>query len=80
LYQDNVPLEQGQTYEVSFDAKSTIDRKIIVQLQRNGTSDNNWDSYFYQEVELTNELKTFKYEFTMSKPTDSASRFNFCFG
>jgi len=45
-----------------FDAKSTIDRKIIVQLQRNGTSDNNWDSYFYQEVELTNELKTFKYE------------------
>jgi len=80
LYQDNVPLEQGQTYEVSFDAKSTIDRKIIVQLQRNGTSDNNWDSYFYQEVELTNELKTFKYEFTMSKPTDSSSRFNFALG
>jgi len=65
LYQDNVPLEQGQTYEVSFDAKSTIDRKIIVQLQRNGTSDNNWDSYFYQEVELTNELKTFKYDFAL---------------
>ncbi|GAE86813.1 hypothetical protein JCM21531_137 [Acetivibrio straminisolvens JCM 21531] len=80
LYQDNVPLEEGQTYEVSFDAKSTVDRKVIVQLQRNGTSDNNWISYFYQEVELTNELKTFKYEFTMSKPTDSASRFNFALG
>lgn len=76
LYQDDVPLEEGQTYEVSFDAKSTVDRKVIVQLQEKDV----WTSYFFEEVQLTEELKTYKYEFTMDKPTDSASRFSFALG
>ncbi|HHV30127.1 MAG TPA: family 16 glycosylhydrolase [Clostridium sp.] len=76
LYQDNVPLEEGQTYEVSFDAKSTVDRKVIVQMQEKDV----WTSYFFEEVQLTDELKRFKYEFTMDKPTDSASRFSFALG
>jgi len=76
LYQDNVPLEEGQIYEVSFDAKSTIDRKVIVQLQEKDV----WTSYFYEEIQLTDELKTYKYQFTMDKPTDSASRFSFALG
>jgi len=76
LYQDNVPLEQGQTYEVSFDAKSTVDRKILVQMQQVDV----WTQYFYKEVQITGELQTFKYEFTMDKPSDSASRFSFALG
>lgn len=76
LYQDNIPLEEGQTYEVSFDAKSTLDRNVLVQLQKTG----DWISYFYEKVLLTNELKTYKFEFTMSKATDPASRFSFALG
>jgi len=42
LYQDNVPLEEGQTYEVSFSAKSTVDRKVLIQLQEVDV----WTQYF----------------------------------
>lgn len=76
LFQDNVQLEEGEKYEVSFDAKSTLDRKVVVQLQK--TSD--WASYFQENVSLTNELKTYKYEFTMNKETDKVSRFSFALG
>lgn len=76
LYQDNVPLEEGETYEISFEAKSTVDRKILVQMQEVDV----WTQYFYQDVEITDELKTYTFEFTMDKPTDSASRFSFALG
>ena len=76
LYQDKVQLEEGETYEVSFDAKSTLDREILVLLQK--TED--WTSYLQENVLLTNELKTYTYEFTMNKATDSVSRFSFALG
>lgn len=76
VYQDGVHLEKGETYEVSFDAQSTIDRAIIVQLQK--TSD--WTPYLQENVSLTNVLKPYTYTFTMTHDTDLAPRFSFALG
>ncbi|MCZ0704291.1 LPXTG-motif cell wall-anchored protein [Natronobacillus azotifigens] len=80
LFQTGVEIEQGETYEVSFDAKSTLDRPLRVQVQRNGEEDDIWTGYSDQTVTLTEELQTFTYSFEMSEPTDLSSKFGFALG
>ena len=79
LNQDNVSLENGKTYRISFKAKSTIERKIKYSLQQNG---GDWINYSKTEdpIDLTTEWQTFSKEFTMTYPTDTATRFNITMG
>ncbi|GAE32786.1 carbohydrate binding domain-containing protein [Alkalihalobacillus hemicellulosilyticus] len=80
LFQHGVNIEQDATYEVSFDAKSTVDRPLRVQIQRNGEEDNIWTEYFDQTVSLTDSLETYTFEFTMTEPSDPLSKFGFALG
>ena len=74
LKQNNVELENGQWYRLSFDAKSNIDRKLMFAIQRDGSSDNNWNPYSGEEiVDLTSNYQTYELEFEMTSPTDLKS-------
>ncbi|OPJ66088.1 carbohydrate binding domain-containing protein [Clostridium chromiireducens] len=81
LKQNNVKLEEGQKYRLSFDAKSTIDRDIMYAIQRDGSKDNNWDPYSGSKViEVGNDLETYTNEFEMKKPTDENAIFTISMG
>lgn len=81
LKQNNVKLEEGQKYRLSFDAKSTIDRDIMYAIQRDGSKDNNWDPYSGSKViEVGNDFKTYTNEFEMKKPTDENAIFAISMG
>jgi len=71
LKQNNVVLEENQWYRLSLDAKSSIARKLMFAIQRDGSGDDNWDPYSGEKiVELGNNYKTYEIVFQMKKPTD----------
>lgn len=74
LKQNNIELEQGQWYRLSLDAKSDIARKLMFAIQRDGSSDDNWDPYSGEKiVELGENYQTYTIEFQMKKNTDLKS-------
>ena len=81
LKQDNILLEKGKKYKLSFKAKSDIDRKLKYALKKDRTTDNKWTSYTGTDiVELTNEYKEYSKTFTMSYDTDKAAILNVSLG
>lgn len=71
LKQNNVTLEEGKWYKISFDAKSTLDRKIMYALQRDGSVDNNWIPYSgTQVIEVNGEYRRYETTFLMECDTD----------
>lgn len=71
LKQNNIKLEKGKWYRISMDVKSTMERKIMYTLQRDGTVDDNWTPYSgNQLIDLTKEYQTFSHEFEMKGETD----------
>ncbi len=71
LKQNNITLEKGKWYKLSFKAKSTMDRKLMYALQKDGTSDNDWTPYSGNPiVDLTSDYQTFSKTFQMTYPTD----------
>ncbi|TMW70092.1 carbohydrate binding domain-containing protein [Alteribacter natronophilus] len=63
LTQPELSLNEGQTYVVEFDASSTADRSIEVVLD-NGPA-GGYYRHFEEIVQLTDEAKTFTFEFEM---------------
>ena len=85
--QPGVKLEQGHKYKLSFDAMSTVARKISVCLQRDGSQDppNNqdWSVYSgeqYKEYDATTKWQTFSRTFVMEKETDENALFSVALG
>lgn len=79
--QNNVKLEKGKKYKLTFDAKSTLDRDIMYAIQRDGSSDNNWDAYTGSNViRLGKDYETYELGFEMMKDTDSKSIFTISMG
>ncbi len=71
LKQNNIELEKGVWYKLSFDAKSSIARKIMFAIQRDGSADDDWTPYSGQPViELGSEYKTYDVVFQMKNETD----------
>ncbi|MBQ7882329.1 MAG: carbohydrate binding domain-containing protein [Treponema sp.] len=72
LTQTNVELQQGKWYRLSFDAKSSMNRKIMYAMQRNGNIHNNdWTVYFSEKiVDVTNQYQRFSTDFQMTHNTD----------
>jgi len=71
LKQNNVELEKGQWYKLSFDAKASVARKIMFAIQRDGSSDDNWDPYSGEKIiDLGSEYKNYNLVFQMTKETD----------
>ncbi|MCT2537847.1 carbohydrate binding domain-containing protein [Aquibacillus koreensis] len=80
LFQHGINMDEDATYEVSFDAKATVDRPLRVQIQHNGEEDDNWTGYFDQTASLTEELETYTYTFKMTEASDPAAKFGFALG
>ena len=79
IKQNNVPLEKGKTYKLSFKAKSSLARKIRVIMQ--GTESKNWEVYSSDNiVTLSDEYQTFTDTFTMEKDSDANAFLSICLG
>ncbi|MBD5513135.1 MAG: family 16 glycosylhydrolase, partial [Lachnospiraceae bacterium] len=77
LKQNNIKLEEDKWYKIGFDAKSTLDRKIMYALQRDGSKHKNdaggedWTPYSgSQIIDLTEGYKPFSHTFKMTEGTD----------
>lgn len=81
LKQNNVKLVEGKKYKLSFDAKSTIDRDIMFAIQRDGSKDDNWESYTGSNIiKVGKDSQTYTIEFEMNKPTDENAIFSISMG
>ena len=82
LKQNGIHLEKGQSYRLSFDAKSSVDRKIMFAIQRDGSKHNDdWTPYSGEKiVALTDKYETFSLDFTMNHDTDDQSVFSLSMG
>ncbi|WP_223702178.1 carbohydrate binding domain-containing protein [Sutcliffiella deserti] len=67
LSQEEMNLEQGQTYVLEFDARTTIDRPLELVVDNGAPS---YHRYFEEVIDLTGTMQTFSYEFVMPE-TDS---------
>ncbi len=74
LKQYNINLEKGKKYSISFDAKCSMDRKMMYALQRDGSADDDWTAYSgSQIIDLTSDYQTFSHVFEMTYDTDPAT-------
>ncbi|NQT27753.1 carbohydrate binding domain-containing protein [candidate division KSB1 bacterium] len=75
LGQDNLLIENGKAYEVSFDAYAASSRSIYTLV---GMNTDPWTVYHdAQDISLTTVKQTYTYSFTMNHPTDNHTRFGF---
>ena len=75
--QNNLVLENGKEYTLSFDARTATARTINVKL---GEAAAPYANYFYGNNALTTTMATFSHTFTMSQATDSLGRLEFHLG
>ncbi len=79
LKQNNVKVEKDQWYTLKLDAKSSVDRKLMYAIQRDGSTHKNddgsedWTPYVQDKVELTESYQTIKKTFQMKYATDLES-------
>lgn len=75
----NISLGNGGKYKVSFDAKSTAARNMMVKVGAGAEGD--WIKYSNEEsFQLSDELKTYDFTFDMLNETDIAARLEFNLG
>ena len=74
LHQSGIPLEQGRSYVVSFEARAASPRDIVVNV---GQADDPWDSYGTDEFSLTDQRASYSFEFTMAEVFDDNARIEF---
>jgi len=68
--QMNVPFEQGKTYEISFKAKSSVEKTINLQVGEILAAAPWWDDFkegLTVHKTITTEWDTYSYKFTMNK-------------
>ncbi|MBR4599257.1 MAG: carbohydrate binding domain-containing protein, partial [Treponema sp.] len=71
LKQNGCLLEKGKMYKISLKAKSSLERTIMLALQRDGSKDDNWDPYSDTlRFTVGPEMKDYSWQFTMGKDTD----------
>lgn len=81
LKQNNIKLEQGKWYKISFDAKSSMNRSIMYALQRDGSSDNDWTPYSgSNKISITSSYQNFSKVFKMTSTTDPRTIFSISMG
>lgn len=73
LKQNNVRLEEGQWYRLSLKAKSSLERKLMFAIQRDGAKHNDdWTPYSNQKiVDLGKEYQIYTDEFQMTEASDN---------
>ena len=78
LIQHPVPLEMGQRYRLTFDAKASTARNIEVKLSSGG--EGGWADYAVSGFALDQSWHTQQYEFTMQSYTHPTARIEFNVG
>lgn len=79
LKQNNVKLEAGKWYKLKFDAKASIDRKLLYAIQRDGSTkkdengNEDWTPYVQDTIDLTSDYTTVEKVFKMRYDTDLES-------
>ncbi len=77
LVQRNIPLIQGRSYLLTFEASAQEERPIGIVVQM---PDDPWTSYATGDIELTTSKESYTFEFDMEAETDMDSRLGFNFG
>ncbi len=78
LKQENVPMYKGWEYELSFDAYSTEERDIVVDIEG---PDRGWIRYFNDTtVTVGTQKQTYTLDFTMNEKTDANGSLEFNLG
>lgn len=78
LVQPNLPMKQGGNYRLTFDAKASADRKMIVNVT---APDKEYIRYMPDtEVALTTNLQSYSYDFTMTGKNDANGRLEYNLG
>lgn len=78
LTQDSLNIEKGSTYNIQFDARSSADRKIAVNV---GSSSNGDLSYSGEkDIDISKDMKTYTVNFTMNSDTDPKAQIQFKLG
>ncbi len=78
VIQPGIPLEKGAKYHFKFDARADAKRTAIAAI----TAPNvNWVRYFPDtKVQLTDQVKTFEFDFVMKSESDDMARIEFNLG
>lgn len=80
LKQNDVPLQKGKTYVLTFDVVSSQERKIHYAVQKNGDKNGgDWTPYKEADVDLTETKQTVVEEFTMPE-NDKYAALSFSLG
>lgn len=75
--QAGIAFEKGKTYQVSFQARSSIARDIAVAANQDVSP---WTTYGKDTVSLGSATESYSFIFTMQEPTDLAGRIEFDLG
>ncbi len=74
LKQEGIPLDEGQCYKLTLDMKSSLDRKILVAIQRDGNKRaDDWTPYVQQALDVTADWQTYELYFKMNPATEPKS-------
>lgn len=77
LIQGMMTIEADTTYEITITAKAEADRDISIKV--GGIASKSWAGYAESTVNLTTEMTTSSFEFTMNGTTDEEARFEIWF-
>lgn len=80
LKQNDIPLQAGKTYVLSYDVQSSMNRKMHYAVQKNGDKNGgDWDAYKEADVNLTSESQHVEVEFSMTE-NDKYAALSFSLG
>ena len=77
IYYDGFSIYQDCTYEMQFDAYSTVERDLEYRIQINGSD---YHAYNSEIIHVTTEMQHFDITFTMKEASDPAPRLCFNLG
>ena len=78
LVKNNIPLQQGKLYRISFKAQAAASRSATFYA---GKASDPWNAYSgYNGISMTTLETSFTFSFTMTNPTDPAARLVFDLG
>ncbi|MCR2804380.1 carbohydrate binding domain-containing protein [Paenibacillus soyae] len=80
ISQEGIRLEQGKTYQISFDARASIPRKMNFGIGKKLSEDPWYVGYFGTDVALTADMQRYTFTFTMNGSTEDQARIDFNVG
>lgn len=80
IYQNKLNLKSGTTYTLSFDASSSLDKRIGVDIVVNSIPDGSSGKHLAETLDLTSDKQTFTYVFSVGDSGDPNAKLVFLLG